>query len=160
MKTRGFAISEIFSRFSHYFRGILPFCSFSAFEVKVDLQGHSRKGPGRNQELSLNERKRWETCSFALSIDSPKGPFHTKNSTALESAVFSRLSFPATEAPDPRRVSEGASEGFLKGPRTCQLKDPSKTLQKRLQKPLLKPFWGPGASVAGNESLDSILLPP
>ena len=30
-------------------------------------------------------------------------------------AQESRLSFPATEPPDPRRVSEGVSEGFSKG---------------------------------------------
>ena len=29
--------------------------------------------------------------------------------------VGSRRSFPATEPPDPRRVSEGVSEGFSKG---------------------------------------------
>ena len=29
--------------------------------------------------------------------------------------LHSRLSFPATEPPDPRRVSEGFQKGFLKG---------------------------------------------
>ena len=72
--------------------------------------------------------------------------------------------------PDPRRVSEavseavseGVSEGFLKGfKRVLEGVSPSKTLLKpfenpsrTLQRPLLKPFWGPGGSVAGNESLE------
>ena len=46
-------------------------------------------------------------------------------------------SFPATEPPDPRRasagflkgVSGGVFEGFLKGSRACQPKDPSKSPQ-------------------------------
>ena len=55
-------------------------------------------------------------------------------------SLCSKLSFPATAPPDPRRVSEGflkaslkgslkgslngVSEAFLKGSRTCQPKDP------------------------------------
>ena len=85
--------------------------------------------------------------------------------------LLSRLAFPATEPPDPRRVYEGVSEGvyegvskgFLKRPRNCPPKDPSKPfkkpsrtlqrpLQRRLQRPLQrrkrrtlqKPFWGLG----------------
>ena len=72
----------------------------------------------------------------------------------------SKLSFPATGPPDPRRVFEGflkvslkgSLKGFLKGSRTCHPKDPSKPLLKRLQepsktlqRPLQRPFWGPGA---------------
>ena len=47
----------------------------------------------------------------------------------------SRLSFLATEPPDPRRASEGVSEGFLKGSRTFQLKDGSKPLQNAFKNP-------------------------
>ena len=44
-----------------------------------------------------------------------------------------RLSFLATEPPDPRRVSEGVSEGFLRGSHTCQPKESSKPLQSSFQ---------------------------
>ena len=36
-------------------------------------------------------------------------------SECILKALASRLSFPATEPPDPRRVSEGFQKGFLKG---------------------------------------------
>ena len=59
----------------------------------------------------------------------------------------SRLSFPAAEPQDLRKgfwrvsegVPEGVSEGSLKGPRTCQPKDPSKRLPNAFENPL-KPF--------------------
>ena len=35
--------------------------------------------------------------------------------TAVAECLVSRLSFPATEPPDSRRVSEGSQKGFLKG---------------------------------------------
>ena len=51
---------------------------------------------------------------------------------------WSRLSFPATELPDPGRVSEGFLEGSLKGfegSRAFKPKDPSKPLQHAFQEP-------------------------
>ena len=48
---------------------------------------------------------------------------------------WSRLSCPATEPPDPRRVSEGVSEGFFKGSCTFQPKDTSKPLQDAFKNP-------------------------
>ena len=70
-----------------------------------------------------------------------------------------------------RGVSEGVSEGLLKGPRTCQPKDPSKPRQNAFKNPPKTFQEGveiddssgfPGlkissrvrGSVAGNESLD------
>ena len=87
----------------------------------------------------------------------------------------SRLSFPATEPPDARRVAEGSLKGSLKGfrrgqARTLQnpFKNPSKTLQRPLQRPFRDPFKNPsdtllgsGGSVAGNESLvEGQMVPP
>ena len=95
----------------------------------------------------------------------------------LFSFLGSRLSFLATEPPDPRgvsegflngvseRVSEGVSEGFLKG----QPKDPSKPFKTPPSKPFkkvsksmmrrasrgLKICSRVRGPVAGNESLDS-----
>ena len=88
----------------------------------------------------------------------------------------SRLSFPATEPPDRRRVPEGFQKGSVKGslkgfrrvvegfwkafrrgqPRTLlkPFETPSETPSETPFETLLKPFWGPG-SVAGNESLDA-----
>ena len=74
----------------------------------------------------------------------------------LQPGLASRLSFPATDPPDPRRVSEGSLKGSLKGLRKKgSAEDPSKTLRKPFENPsdtpsetpsetLLKPFWGLG----------------
>ena len=89
----------------------------------------------------------------------------------------SRLSFPATEPPDPRRapegfekgvsevvsevVSEGFSKGFRRGPRMIPsktplkpLQNPCKTLQRPFQRPPSQTLLGSGGFVAGNESLE------
>ena len=84
----------------------------------------------------------------------------------LQAISQNTLSFPATEPPDPRRVSEGFQREFLKGSlkgfrrvsegfQKGSAEDPSKTLLKPFENPsqtpsetpsetLLKPFWGPG----------------
>ena len=92
----------------------------------------------------------------------------------LQNPLNSRLSFPATDPPDPRRVSEAFQKGFLKGSlkgfrrvsEGFQKLTPSKTLLKPLADPFENPsatpsetpsetLLGSGGSVAGNESLDS-----
>ena len=82
----------------------------------------------------------------------------------------SRLSF-CHRAPE--RVSEGVSEGFLRGPCTCQPKDPSKPLQSAFKNPsralqegveiddalgfpkLSNQLQGPGVLLLEQESLES-----
>ena len=70
---------------------------------------------------------------------------HNRNGT-----VGSRLSFPATEPPDARRVSEGfqkgAQKGSLKGSRRVSEgfeKGPELTPSKTLRKPFIDPFRDP-----------------
>ena len=75
---------------------------------------------------------------------------------------MSRLSFPATEPPDPRRVSEGVPERSLKGGFRRVLEGSSaKTLLKPFENPSETPsktpsetpsetLLGSGGSVAGN----------
>ena len=91
-----------------------------------------------------------------------------KTPLILSHVLRSRLSFPATEPQDPRRVSGGFLKQSLKGCRTCQpktlqnaFKNPSKTVQEGVEiddalgfAGLKKAVPGCGGPVAGNESLD------
>ena len=141
--------------------GLLDYVTDHFGNLRFDSRSFDKSGTSlKNKDLTRSTAKRRQYKRGHIS----KPPVFTLPHRRAPSlgGRGSRLSFPATEPPDPRRVSEGfnprtpegfqkgfrrVSEGFSKGFRRVlegvsrgPFANPSKTLQRPLLRPFLKPF--------------------